>query len=130
MHKFHRLNKEIGELILKKYNYTCCKCGSINDVCVHHNIKMKPKDPNYNDETNLIVLCRSCHMSHHRKKGDIIPTNLFEKGTINNPGGRRGNNPVVYCKVDGCNIKQHGKGLCHKHYNYYLKYGKISNKES
>ena len=118
MHTFHRLNKEVGNKILNKFNYTCCKCRSHINLCVHHNQRMSINDPHYNDEDNLIVLCRSCHMKLHRVNGDIIPTNLFRKGVINNPNGRRGNSPKVYCRVNGCCNEQHARGLCKKHYEY------------
>jgi len=112
---FHRLKKEVGNIVLNKYNYTCVHCGSKEDLCVHHIIKMKPNDINYNDVDNLTVLCRRCHLRHHRKEGDISPNNLPPPG---NPYGRRGKIPPINCIVDGCSSLQHARCLCKKHYEY------------
>lgn len=109
---FHRVKQEIGELVLAKFNYQCQKCGSSYDLCVHHKISMKPNDKRYNDPSNLIVLCRSCHMAHHRNKGDLHTP----PPPPGNPFGRRGKGPPVKCKIFGCNNFQHAKKLCHKHY--------------
>jgi 5-methylcytosine-specific restriction endonuclease McrA len=120
MKTFHRLKKETGNAILVKYNYECTNCGSKENLCVHHVIKMKPDDEMYNDLENLTVLCRSCHLSHHRKEGDIVPNNLPPPG---NPYGRRGKKPPIRCLENGCENWQHGKSLCKKHYEYKRRRG-------
>ena len=53
MKSFHRLKKEVGHAILAKYNNKCTNCGSKENLCIHHVIKMKPNDENYNDIENL-----------------------------------------------------------------------------
>jgi len=39
----------------------CIKCYSLRDICVHH----KDENAENNTETNLQILCRSCHIRHH-----------------------------------------------------------------
>ena len=74
-----------------------------------HHIERKSIDaPDYNDINNLTVLCRSCHMSLHRKAGHILTR-----------GGRRGKGmSPIYCKENGCDRLQHAKGYCNKHYEH------------
>lgn len=62
----------------------CSICGKPDATDVHH------KDGNYrnNSKTNLIRLCRSCHMKEHR--------------------------PKRLCRICGGSVK--GLGLCNKHY--------------
>lgn len=69
----------------------CSICGKIGKLDIHH----KDGDYQNNNLTNLIYLCRSCHMKQHRKKG--------------------------VCKICGKPIK--GLGYCDKHYQRYKKYG-------
>jgi hypothetical protein len=110
MKTFHRLKKEVGLKALKKAEYKCEDCNKESNLCVHHIQRMNPDNPNYNELSNLKVLCRSCHMSFHRKAGHIISEG---KGNPN-PNGRRGKDvPEVFCH---CGKLQHGKGLCKKHY--------------
>jgi 5-methylcytosine-specific restriction endonuclease McrA/predicted nucleic acid-binding Zn ribbon protein len=46
----------------RKHRATACsKCGSTNDLHVHH----KDRDPANNDPTNLQTLCSSCHLKLH-----------------------------------------------------------------
>ena len=59
---------------------------------------------------------------HHVKKGDVVPNNLPPPG---NPYGRRGKKPPIRCIEDGCEILQHGKSLCKKHYEYKRRRGLI-----
>lgn len=119
MKTFHRLRKEVGNAVLLKYNNECTKCGTKENLCVHHVIKMKPDDANYNDIENLTVLCRSCHLSHHRREKDIVPNNP----PAGNPYGRRGKNSPIKCSIDGCDNWQHGRALCKKHYEYKRRKG-------
>lgn len=116
MTTFHRLKQSIGERVLEKFGYKCTQCFTMEDLCVHHIERKHISAPDYNDETNLTVLCRACHMKHHRNEGHIKP-----KGTTGNPNGRRGNKPPVTCKIVGCSKLQHGRALCHTHYEYYRK---------
>jgi 5-methylcytosine-specific restriction endonuclease McrA len=112
MKTFYRLKKEIGNAVLIKYDNKCTNCGTEKNLCVHHIIKMNPDDERYNDIENLTVLCRPCHLSHHRKEGDIV-----------NPYGRRGKKPPIKCIEEGCENLQHGRSLCKKHYEYKRRKG-------
>ena len=71
---------------------TCECCGKTNGrMDVHH----KDGDIHNNTESNLMVLCRSCHMRMHNPKGK--------------------------CKICGNPIK--GLGYCNKHYIRFKKFG-------
>lgn len=86
----HATAEKIAYLIQGK-EMVCEKCGSTRSIDVHH------IDGNRNNNTpeNLMVLCRSCHMKEHKKKG--------------------------VCKICGKPAKGHG--LCNKHLIRYRKYG-------
>lgn len=118
MKSFHRIKKEIGIKVLEKFNYECINCGSKHDLCVHHINRVPLDSEEYNDINNLTVLCRSCHMSHHRRERHIEPKEEWN-GNINNYGRRGKGNPPVNCIVEGCDRLQHGRKLCKKHYEYY-----------
>jgi len=45
----------------KSRQYACSRCGSTKDLHIHH-INGIPFD---NDLTNLITLCKRCHLDHH-----------------------------------------------------------------
>lgn len=120
MPSFHRINKKTGISVLEKFNYKCQICGSAKNLCVHHIERMSPTDINYNDEQNLTVVCRSCHMRLHREAGHIVPSSSPPPG---NPYGRRGKRPPIKCTEDGCDRLQHARGLCKKHYEYKRKRG-------
>src|SRR5947208_2563306 len=102
MKSFYRLDSAVGLRVLKRCGYRC-KCGRSDSLCVHHIERRKPSDSDYNDESNLTVLCKACHMAYHRKAGHILTS-----------GGRRGNNPPIKCSINGCGRWQHAKALCKK----------------
>ena len=81
--------QRINELILQKNK--CEVCGSKNNLDVHH----KDENPSNNNPSNLLVVCRSCHMKIHR--------------------------PKPKCKV--CGLPVRGYGYCEKHYQRFKKYG-------
>ena len=56
--------KELKATILKKFNNKCIKCGSIENIHIHH----KDGDSTNNEESNLIALCSICHNNTHKKK--------------------------------------------------------------
>lgn len=58
---------------LRKDRFTCQHCGSREQLVVHHQKKAASKNrkDEVSDITNLLTLCRSCHMNHHRKMGDL-----------------------------------------------------------
>jgi hypothetical protein len=113
MRSFHRLKKEVGLRILDKYEWKCTECGSNKKLCVHHVERRDIKAIDYNDEKNLTVLCRKCHMSYHRKAGHVQPE---WNGHVNIWGRRGKGNPPVKCRIKGCDNFQHAKRLCKKHY--------------
>lgn len=125
MATFYRLNPEIGNKVLDLFKNKCLVCGSKNDLCVHHVVKIDIKDPEYNNIENLIVLCRKCHMSHHRKNRDVCPPEetLIKQGCVLNPGGRRGKYPPIKCKENNCDRLQYGHGYCKKHYTRMIRHG-------
>lgn len=113
MRSFHRVKRIVGNYVLSKYDNKCTNCGDTENLCVHHIIKMSADNADYNDIENLTVLCRSCHMSHHRIEGDIMPNTSPPAG---NPYGRRGKHPPIKCSEPNCDKWQHGRKLCKKHY--------------
>lgn len=109
---YHRLDTKVGDTVYQKFGGKCQECGSIQDVCVHHKERREVGSFNYNEESNLTLLCRSCHMKHHRNNGDIKTTG----NPHGNPFGRRGTPEIILCSKAGCGRPQHAKGLCKKHY--------------
>jgi len=82
IHKYARQIKEQG----------CCEiCGAAGKTDVHH-IDMNPQN---NDPTNLIRLCRSCHLKQHKTRSA--------------------------CLICGKPVK--GLGYCEKHYQRFKRYG-------
>ncbi len=63
--RFGRDPKEV----FRKDNWNCQRCGSKDDLTIHHidGQGRNSKNPN-NDINNLITLCRKCHSSIHGKK--------------------------------------------------------------
>lgn len=54
------------EIVLWRDFYQCRKCGSLDDLVVHHiDGNGRGKTPN-NDTNNLITLCKKCHINEHR----------------------------------------------------------------
>jgi len=74
------------QLAYEVYNNAkiCTVCYSLEDICIHH----KDKNPWNNKESNLKIICRSCHtkihmsaehpnskrVSQYTKKGEFIKT--------------------------------------------------------
>lgn len=48
---------------LKRFDFTCQRCGR-RAVVVHH----MDGDPENNDQSNLMPMCRPCHEAHHGRK--------------------------------------------------------------
>ena len=63
--------KQCREYIFNKYHGICAKCEAPGEE-VHHITWLSPENINDADitlgEANLILLCRNCHISIHRKK--------------------------------------------------------------
>lgn len=60
-----RMPKSRREEHLALHN-KCAECGATNGLCVHHIVA--PQDGGTNELSNLKTLCRSCHMSYHRRQ--------------------------------------------------------------
>lgn len=57
------LPKDIRETVLKRDGYKCIRCGSAEDLDIHHIV---PKSQGGSDElSNLRTLCRQCHATEH-----------------------------------------------------------------
>ena len=59
--------KEKRDVILKRDNYTCVKCGSKRMLQVHHLYYSPKTEPWDYPDNALITLCGSCHKRIHRK---------------------------------------------------------------
>jgi 5-methylcytosine-specific restriction endonuclease McrA/DNA-directed RNA polymerase subunit RPC12/RpoP len=63
------------ELVLKRDNYKCQKCDSINSLHIHHiDLSGQSENPN-NSLDNLIVLCNICHRKTHH---ELVGKHYFE----------------------------------------------------
>lgn len=92
----HSSARKIVHLIEQR-EVKCSMCGSTHNVDIHH------KDGNHqnNDSSNLVLLCRSCHIKAHRPKSK--------------------------CKICGKECKT-THGMCDKHYFRWKKYGDPNHK--
>ena len=63
---YSKLFQEMRPLVLGRDGESCVVCQSTVRLVVHH----VDHNPLNNDPTNLIALCNSCHMRHHKS----IPT--------------------------------------------------------
>lgn len=92
----HSSARKIVHLIEQR-EVKCSMCGSTHNVDIHH------KDGNHqnNDSSNLVLLCRSCHIKAHRPKSK--------------------------CKICGKECKT-TLGMCDKHYFRWKKYGDPNHK--
>jgi hypothetical protein len=60
---------ELRQLVLKRDNYTCQKCGNTEYLHCHH-IKTVADDPIESaDIDNCTTLCKKCHIQVHKKDG-------------------------------------------------------------
>jgi len=73
-----RYGLKIGLAVYDNFDRKCVKCGSENDLTIHHldnngrNNEEKGLKANNNLE-NLILICRRCHGSIHGKQGGGRP---------------------------------------------------------
>lgn len=56
--------EEIRKIVLKRDNYRCILCGSLDNLQVHHNTYRHLKNEHNHLET-LDTLCRNCHFETH-----------------------------------------------------------------
>ena len=59
----------------------CVRCGSTKHVDRHH----RDKDPTNNRPTNILILCRRCHLGEHKKPLRISHCAVCEGTIINKP---------------------------------------------
>lgn len=55
--------------ILERDSYKCIKCGSSENLIVHHKFYEEKAPWEYSDE-QLETVCKSCHKEHHRINGN------------------------------------------------------------
>ena len=67
---YHTLKwRKLAKKLKREANYRCAACnkiGSLRDLNVHHKIPVKDGGDFFN-ESNLEVLCISCHAAKHKK---------------------------------------------------------------
>ena len=73
-HEIKKSNREISDKEIIKYalerdNYKCQKCGSIDNIHVHHIIPATQCNMFIHDLNNLICLCKDCHDKIHHQEG-------------------------------------------------------------
>lgn len=64
----------LRERCLKRDNFTCVKCGSRENIDVHHKVYRIP--PRLND---LITMCKSCHLKFHGEKNRLVTAPICSK---------------------------------------------------
>ncbi len=62
-------------VVLERDNYVCCKCGSKKRISIHH-IDWNKEN---NCESNLVVLCSSCHSVLHLFIPERLRRPIFEE---------------------------------------------------
>jgi 5-methylcytosine-specific restriction endonuclease McrA len=76
--KTKRYRRSVGHafssLIIKRDNYHCVKCKKEEDLISHHIIPVNINPNRIDDETNMVALCRECHLKAH---------NGYYKGPVN-----------------------------------------------
>jgi 5-methylcytosine-specific restriction endonuclease McrA len=65
---YQDLAYKIMKPIIKSMKSRCEKCGTTNNLTIHHKIKLKDNPELLIDKDNLIVLCRSCHNKIHKEE--------------------------------------------------------------
>lgn len=76
----HMNNKRYGGnyyIVMRRDNFKCTMCGSIENLCVHHIDGYNETKPENNAENKMLVLCRECHSQVHA--GRQIPSNILEE---------------------------------------------------
>jgi len=66
---FNRLKRQTGE---------CFVCGSRENLEPHHLKQVKASKPDYCEENNLVVICKSCHKKYHNRYKKVNPKTFAE----------------------------------------------------
>jgi len=72
------LRQKYGEnafVVLERDNHTCQKCGSKDDIHIHH-IDWNKEN---NELDNLILLCNSCHLTLHNFVPERFRREIFDE---------------------------------------------------
>jgi len=81
--RYKRINKDRGRFggnrqrVLERDNFECQLCASDEQIVIHHidgTTNRKSQKNANNDLSNLITLCRKCHLRVHRQGEDIVRT--------------------------------------------------------
>jgi late competence protein required for DNA uptake (superfamily II DNA/RNA helicase) len=71
-YELHKARMRKRKRVYEKYKKEKCeRCGKTEKRCVHH----QDRNHHNNSPSNLVTLCRSCHMLEHKND----PQNLFYK---------------------------------------------------
>lgn len=62
-------NPFLRQLVLKRDNYTCQKCGATEYLHCHHVVPATQNPMTANDPDACTTLCKSCHKTVHQKDG-------------------------------------------------------------
>lgn len=62
-------NPQLRQIVLKRDNYTCQKCGSTEYLHCHHVVPAKQNPMTANDPDVCITLCKKCHKEIHKQDG-------------------------------------------------------------
>ena len=60
---------ELRQMVLKRDNYTCQKCGSTEHLHCHHVFPVSIEPLESADIDNCITYCKECHIQAHKKDG-------------------------------------------------------------
>jgi predicted nucleic acid-binding Zn ribbon protein len=61
--------RSMRPIILERDKYACVACGNTEKLVIHH-VNHRPQ---FNEAHNLITLCSTCHMVHHKSKVSPFP---------------------------------------------------------
>jgi len=62
-------NPVLRQLVLKRDNWTCRKCGSTDTLHCHHVIPARQNPFTANDPDACVTLCKKCHKDVHKQDG-------------------------------------------------------------
>jgi len=66
-------NPLLRQLVLKRDNYTCQKCGTVSGGCIelhcHHVVPAAQNPMTANDPDVCVTLCKECHKATHKTPG-------------------------------------------------------------
>ena len=62
----YKINTKIRPVIFKRDNHRCVKCGSTENITIHH--KLRKGKGGDDSEKNLMTLCYKCHAEEHKNE--------------------------------------------------------------